>query len=103
MATRYQHHPVPVVAREADDVREEVQAVAGDHEVEFFVVHDMEDDVIRGATVTHQGEITFPPPPPKVQAIAAKSKEKPKELTPEEKKAEEVLEEVNGKGGVDSL
>lgn len=31
---------------------------------------DMEDDVIRGATVCHQGEITFPPPPPKIQAIA---------------------------------
>lgn len=54
------------------------------------LVHDMEDDVIRGATVTHQGEITFPPPPPKVQAIAAKSKEKPKELTPEEKRAAEA-------------
>ena len=39
------------------------------------IVHDMEDDVIRGATVTHQGEITFPPPPPKIQAIAAKPKE----------------------------
>ncbi|MHA7773490.1 Re/Si-specific NAD(P)(+) transhydrogenase subunit alpha [Roseibium sp. M-1] len=52
--------------------------------------HNMEDDVIRGATVTHEGEITFPPPPPKVQAIAAKSKEKPKELTPEEKRAKEV-------------
>ncbi|WP_434052562.1 MAG: Re/Si-specific NAD(P)(+) transhydrogenase subunit alpha [Roseibium sp.] len=54
------------------------------------LVHNMEDDVIRGATVTHQGEITFPPPPPKVQAIAAKSKEKPKELTPEEKRAAEA-------------
>ncbi|MEM8703034.1 MAG: Re/Si-specific NAD(P)(+) transhydrogenase subunit alpha [Pseudomonadota bacterium] len=54
------------------------------------IVHNMEDDVIRGATVTHQGEITFPPPPPKVQAIAAKSKEKPKELTPEEKRAAEA-------------
>jgi NAD(P) transhydrogenase subunit alpha len=49
------------------------------------VVHNMEDDVIRGATVTHEGEITFPPPPPKVAAIAAPKKEKPKELTPEEK------------------
>jgi NAD(P) transhydrogenase subunit alpha len=39
--------------------------------------HNMEDDVIRGATVTHKGEITFPPPPPKVQAIAA-AKPKPK-------------------------
>lgn len=54
------------------------------------VVHNMEDDVIRGSTVTHEGEITFPPPPPKVQAIAAKPKEKPKELTPEEKRAAEV-------------
>ena len=33
-------------------------------------VIDMEDDVIRGALVTHQGEITWPPPPPKIQAIA---------------------------------
>ncbi len=55
------------------------------------LVHNMEDDVIRGATVTYQGEITFPPPPPKVQAIAAqKPKEKPKELTPEEKRAQEI-------------
>ncbi|WP_372892496.1 Re/Si-specific NAD(P)(+) transhydrogenase subunit alpha [Rhodosalinus sp.] len=55
------------------------------------IVHDMEDDVIRGATVAHGGEVTFPPPPPKVQAIAAqKPKEKPKELTPEEKRAQEV-------------
>ncbi len=52
--------------------------------------HNMEDDVIRGATVTHQGEITFPPPPPKVQAIAAKPKEKVKELTAAEKRANEV-------------
>ncbi|MBO9466742.1 Re/Si-specific NAD(P)(+) transhydrogenase subunit alpha [Tropicibacter sp. R15_0] len=52
--------------------------------------HNMEDDVIRGATVTHQGEITFPPPPPKVAAIAAKPKVVEPELTPEEKRAAEV-------------
>ena len=53
--------------------------------------HNMEDDVIRGATVTHDGAITFPPPPPKVKAIAAaKPKEKAKELTPVEKRAQEV-------------
>ncbi|GAA3870788.1 Re/Si-specific NAD(P)(+) transhydrogenase subunit alpha [Celeribacter arenosi] len=52
--------------------------------------HNMEDDVIRGATVTYAGAITFPPPPPKVAAIAAKPKEKAKELTVEEKKAREV-------------
>jgi len=34
------------------------------------VVHDMEDDVIRGATVTKDGKVTWPPPPPKVAAIA---------------------------------
>jgi NAD(P) transhydrogenase subunit alpha len=54
------------------------------------VNHNMEDDVIRGATVTHGGEITFPPPPPKIQAIAAKPKEGVPELTAEEKRAAEV-------------
>ncbi len=53
------------------------------------IKHDMEDDVIRGATVTYEGEITFPPPPPKIKAIAAKPKSDVKEKTPEEKKAEE--------------
>ena len=53
--------------------------------------HNMEDDVIRGATVTKDGAITYPPPPPKVQAIAAqKPKEKAKELTPEERRAQEL-------------
>ncbi|SEQ28867.1 NAD(P) transhydrogenase subunit alpha [Loktanella sp. DSM 29012] len=53
--------------------------------------HNMDDDVIRGATATHAGEVTFPPPKPKVAAIAAQPK-KPaaKELTPEEKRAKEV-------------
>ncbi len=54
------------------------------------IVHNMEDDVIRGATVAHAGEITYPPPPPKIAAIAAaKPKEKVKEATPEEKRAAE--------------
>ena len=51
--------------------------------------HNMEDDVIRGATVAFEGEITYPPPPPKVNAIAAKTQEKPKELSPEELRAKE--------------
>ena len=55
------------------------------------IVHNMEDDVIRGATVTFNKDVTFPPPPPKVAAIAAqKPKEKAKELTPEEKRAQEI-------------
>jgi len=59
-------------------------------EKDGVIVHDMEDDVIRGATIAHAGEITFPPPPPKIQAIAAKPKEKLPEKTAEEKRAEEV-------------
>ena len=54
------------------------------------VNHNMEDDVIRGATVAHEGAVTFPPPPPKVQAIAAKPKETVPEKTPEERRAEEA-------------
>ncbi|MFN3952994.1 MAG: Re/Si-specific NAD(P)(+) transhydrogenase subunit alpha [Pararhodobacter sp.] len=55
------------------------------------IAHDMEDDVIRGATVVHGGEVTFPPPPPKVPAIAAaKPKEKRKELTAAEQRASEI-------------
>ncbi|WP_457584596.1 Re/Si-specific NAD(P)(+) transhydrogenase subunit alpha [Ensifer canadensis] len=55
------------------------------------IVHNMQDDVIRGATVAFDGAITFPPPPPKIQAIAPqKPKEKPHELTPAEKRAQET-------------
>ena len=60
-------------------------------EKDGVVNHNMDDDVIRGATVTHKGEITWPPPPPKVAAIAAqKPKEKAKELTAEERRANEI-------------
>ncbi|MBM1632448.1 Re/Si-specific NAD(P)(+) transhydrogenase subunit alpha [Sulfitobacter mediterraneus] len=60
-------------------------------EKDGVINHNMEDDVIRGATVTHAKEITFPPPPPKVAAIAAApKKEAPKELTAEEKAAQEL-------------
>ena len=52
---------------------------------------NMEDDVIRGATVAHDGEITYPPPPPKIQAIAVQPKTATKELTPEEKRQEELV------------
>ncbi|WP_374327030.1 Re/Si-specific NAD(P)(+) transhydrogenase subunit alpha [Paracoccus pantotrophus] len=55
------------------------------------IVQNMEDDVIRGATVAFDGDVTWPPPPPKVAAIAAaKPKEKPKELTPEERREKEI-------------
>lgn len=55
------------------------------------IFHNMEDDVIRGATVAKGGSITWPPPPPKIAAIAAaKPKQKVKELTHAEKRAVEV-------------
>ena len=55
---------------------------------------NMEDDVIRGATVAHQGKITFPPPPPKVQAIGKQiQKVSSPELTPEEKTMIEMEKE----------
>jgi NAD(P) transhydrogenase subunit alpha len=55
------------------------------------IIHNMEDDVIRGATVARAGEITYPPPPPKIAAIAVqKPKEKVKELTLQEKRAAET-------------
>ncbi|MFT5631286.1 MAG: NAD(P) transhydrogenase subunit alpha [Gammaproteobacteria bacterium] len=51
--------------------------------------HNMADDVVRGATVVYQGDITFPPPPPKVRAIAAQKPKAP------EKSADELrLEEI---------
>ena len=53
--------------------------------------HNMEDDVIRGSTVTHQGDITFPPPPPKVQAIAKQQPAAPVK-TDEEIAAEEAAQ-----------
>ncbi|QBX34544.1 Re/Si-specific NAD(P)(+) transhydrogenase subunit alpha [Paracoccus liaowanqingii] len=53
--------------------------------------HNMEDDVIRGATVAHDHDITWPPPPPKIAAIAAqKPKEKKKDLTPDQRRAAEA-------------
>ena len=55
---------------------------------------NMEDDVIRGATVVHQEEITFPPPPPKVQAIGKQTQiQAAPELTPEEKTAADLAKE----------
>ena len=54
-------------------------------------VVNMEDDVIRGATVVKDSAITFPPPPPKIQAIA-KQQPKKVEETPEQKAAREEAE-----------
>ncbi|MFT6791759.1 MAG: NAD(P) transhydrogenase subunit alpha [Cellvibrionaceae bacterium] len=43
---------------------------------------NFDDEVIRGATVTKGGEITFPPPPPKLSAAIQKPTAKKAELVP---------------------
>lgn len=49
---------------------------------------DFEDEAIRGATVTKDGEITFPPPAPKLSAAPAPKKAEPVAVVePEEEKA----------------
>ena len=55
-------------------------------------VVNMEDDVIRGATATKDGAITFPPPPPKVQAIAKAAPRKTEVETAEARAARELAE-----------
>ncbi len=62
-------------------------------EKDGVIDHNMEDDVIRSATVTFAGETTFPPPPPKIQAIAAQPTKKEPAKTPEQIKAEELAAE----------
>ncbi len=50
---------------------------------------NMDDEVIRGTTVINQGEITWPPPPPKISAAPAPQTEAPAvaEVKKEEKKS----------------
>ncbi len=51
-------------------------------------VINMEDEVIRGATVIKEGEITWPPPPPRLSA--APQKDTPAAAAPEKAKIEET-------------
>ena len=48
---------------------------------------DFEDEVVRGATAVKGGEITFPPPAPKLSATPAKKEEKPAEIKPVEEES----------------
>jgi len=53
------------------------------------LVINMDDEIIRGATVIHNGEITWPPPAPKLSAAPAKKVEPPpiEKTEPEKKKS----------------
>jgi NAD(P) transhydrogenase subunit alpha len=50
------------------------------------IVVDMEDEVIRGATICKDGETTWPPPPPKLSAAPAKSEPAPAPVPAEPEK-----------------
>ena len=50
------------------------------------IVIDMEDEIIRGATVIKEGEITWPPPAPKISAAPARPAPEPAVAPPEPKK-----------------
>jgi len=52
---------------------------------------DMEDDVIRGATVVKDGEITWPPPAPKLTAAPTPRQEPATEAAPEPAAAPAIL------------
>lgn len=52
---------------------------------------DFEDQVVRNMTVTHQGEVTFPPPPIQVSQAAPKPKE-PEQMAKSEVATEEQTE-----------
>lgn len=49
------------------------------HEGTFGI--DLNDEVVRGAIVAHEGAVIWPPPPPKEEPPAAKPEVKPKEVT----------------------
>ncbi len=59
------------------------------------VVINMEDEAVRGATVINKGEITWPPPAPKLSAApVARAEEKEQEITVEKKKTSIIPEPI---------
>ncbi len=57
------------------------------------LVIDMEDEAIRGATVIHAGEITWPPPPPKLSAAPRNAKVEADKLPAKPEDVQSVIPE----------
>ena len=60
---------------------------------------DMEDEVIRGTTVIKEGEITWPPPAPKLQATPAPAQQQAIPPVTETAAKEETEKQAKGLGG----
>ena len=54
------------------------------------IVIDMEDEIIRGATVIKNGEITWPPPAPKLSAAARQKSQLPVACNSQNRKEKEL-------------
>jgi NAD(P) transhydrogenase subunit alpha len=60
------------------------------------IVIDFEDEVVRGATVCREGEITWPPPPPQISAAPPKPAPAPEPAAPKEEKKKSPLGGIIG-------
>ena len=60
------------------------------------IVVDMEDEVIRGATVCKEGETTWPPPAPKLSAAPAQAKPEPAPVAEPAEKKRSVMGPIIG-------
>jgi len=60
------------------------------------IVVDMEDEVIRGATICKDGETTWPPPAPKLSAAPPKAEPAPAPAEPAEEKKKSVAGPIIG-------
>jgi len=60
------------------------------------IVVDMEDEVIRGATICKDGETTWPPPAPKLSAAPPKAEPAPAPVEPVEEKKKSVAGPIIG-------